>query len=83
MDSTNHTGIVARLLNRLMGTVAAVPPENAACEFGCHELQCDHERWRDCEHRLDWADKLTEREVDGASDETRRSSTSSKVRTES
>ena len=42
----------------LFGKVPQVPPDIAACEFDCRELECSQGQWERCEHRLEWADKL-------------------------
>jgi len=34
--------------------VSDVPPEDAACEFGCRKTQCRFDEWVDCENRLSY-----------------------------
>ena len=41
------------LRNWLQGLVTSVPDDLAACEFDCHETDCQLGDWRNCERRLE------------------------------
>ncbi len=46
-------GVIEFFKSRLTGPfIADLPPELAQCELGCRVLQCNRERWQNCEKRI-------------------------------
>ena len=52
-------GSIAQALKKFNPLIAAeVPPDMAACEFDCRELDCVESKWQTCPRRQQKADAI-------------------------